>query len=83
MIFTIIEHIETGDKYLARPYWLDPFSKWTLFAEYKDNKEPTFTEWGLGFNEYRDNVKIIGHFETEKVSVNQENHLTFIQNTVL
>ena len=76
-IFTIIEHKETGEKWLAKPYWLDPSSKWTLFADYKENEEPIFTEWGLGMNEYRSEVKIIAKFETDKVLVSRENHLTF------
>jgi len=75
--FAIIQHNETGDKFLAKPYWLDPSLKWTLFAEYKENEEPIFKEWGLGMNEYRSEVKIIGKFQTEKVSVSSENHLTF------
>ena len=65
--FTIIEHKETGEKWLAKPYWLDPSSKWTLFADYEENKEPVFTEWGLGMNEYRSEVKIIGKFETDNL----------------
>lgn len=77
MIFTIIEHKETGEKWLALPYWLDPSIKWTLFADYEDDKEPVFTEWGLDMNEYRSEVKTIGKYETSKVSVNKENRLTF------
>ena len=77
MIFAIIKHKETGEKFLAKPYWLDPSNKWTLFAKYQDNKEPIFTEWGLGMNEYRSEVENIGKFETDKVSVSRENHLTF------
>lgn len=76
MIFTIIQHKETGEKWLAKPYWLDPSDKWTLFAEYKENEEPDFTEWGSS-NEYRCNVKIVGQYETSKVSVNEKNYLTF------
>jgi hypothetical protein len=72
--FTIIEHKETGEKWLSQPYWLDPSSKWTLFANYEENKEPVFTEFGLGMNEYRSEVKIIGRFEADKVSVSRENH---------
>lgn len=75
--FTIIEHKETGEKWLAKPYWIDPSRKWTLFADYEENKEPFFTESGLGMNEYRSEVKIIGKFETNKVSVSRENRLTF------
>jgi len=75
--FAIIEHNETSEKFLAKPYWLDPSLKWTLFCRYEENEEPKFTEWGLGFNEYRSEVKIIGKFQTEKVSVSSENHLTF------
>ena len=74
--FVIIEIKKTGDKFLAKPYWLDPSSKWTLFCKYKDNTEPKFTEWGLKLNEYRSDV-VIGKFETEKVSVDKVNHLIF------
>jgi len=75
--FAIIEHKETSEKYLAKPYWLDPSDKWTLFAVYEENKEPVFTEWGLGMNEYRSEVKIIGKFETDEVMIDSRNHLTF------
>lgn len=77
MIFTIIEHKETKQKWLAKPYWLNPSEKWTLYADYKENEEPIFTEWGLGMNEYRSEVKIVGKYETDKVSVDNENHLSF------
>jgi hypothetical protein len=75
--FTIIEHKETGEKWLAKAYWLDPSSKWTLFADYEENKEPVFTEWGLGMNEYRSEVKIVGKFETNQVIVDSRNNLKF------
>ena len=32
MKLTIIEHKETGEKYLAKPYWLDPSEKCHLFV---------------------------------------------------
>jgi hypothetical protein len=74
--FIIIEHKKTGEKWLAKPYWLDPASIWVLFAGYKENKEPVFTEEGLGTTEYRSEVKIVGEYETDKVSVNSRNYLT-------
>ena len=77
--FVIIQHNKTGKKFLAKPYWLDPFSKWTIFCEYKEKKESKFKEWGLGFNEYRYDVKVIGEFKTEKVLVDSKNHLTFVK----
>lgn len=75
--FAIIEHKETGEKWLAKPYWLDPSKKWTLFANYEVGKEPVFSEWGLGMNEYRSTVKNIGRFETDKVTVSRDGHVTF------
>lgn len=75
--FAIIEYKENGMKYLAKPYWLDPSQKWHLFAEYKKDIEPVFTEKGLGMNEYRDEVKVIGSYETDKVAVDHQNNLTF------
>lgn len=75
--FTIIEYKETGEKWLAKPYWLDPSSKWALFANYKENQEPIFTELGLGMNEYRSEVKMVGKFETNQVIVDSRNNLKF------
>lgn len=76
-IFKIIEVKETGETFLAKPYWLDPSNKWALFAEYKECKEPVFKESGLGMIMYRSEIKIIGEYKTEKVSVNDRNYLTF------
>ena len=75
--FKIVELIETGEKFLAKPYWLDPSSKWTLFAEYKENEEPKFGKWALN-NEYRTDVKIIGNFETDKIIFSWENGIEYI-----
>ena len=64
--FKIVELLATGKKYLAKPYFLDPSSKHTLFCEYKENKEPKFKKWGLN-NEYNEDLKIIGDYETDKI----------------
>lgn len=76
MNFAIIQHKETGIKYLAKPYWLDPSEKWVLYATYEDFKEPKFTKDGLGKNEYRANVNYAGAYQTDKVSVNNRNGIT-------
>jgi len=76
--FKIVELIETGEKFLAKPSWFDPSSKWTLFAEYKENEEPIFGQWGIN-NEYRSDVKIVGNYETDKINFSWENGIEYIE----
>lgn len=75
--FKIVELIETGEKFLAKPYWLDPSSKHTLFCEYVEGKEPTFEQWGI-MNEYNEDLKTIGYFETDKIYFSWQNGISYI-----
>ena len=74
--FNIIEIIETGEKFLAKPYWLDPSTKFTLFCKYTDGKEPKFKKWSIS-NEYRADVKIIGNYKTDKINFNWNDGISY------
>lgn len=76
--FKIVELIETGETFLAKPYFLDPSSKQTLFCEYKEGKEPKFEQWGLN-NEYNEDLKIIGNYETDKIIFSWQNGISYIE----
>lgn len=63
--FKIVEVIETGKQFLAKPYFLDG-SKHSLFCEYSKDKEPEFPQWSLN-NEYNEDIRIVGDYETDKI----------------
>jgi len=74
--FKIVELIETGETFLAKPYFLDPSSKHTLFCKYSENEEPKFEQWGLN-NEYNEDLKIIGNYETDKINFSWQNGISY------
>lgn len=75
--FKIVELIVTGEVFLAKPYFLDPGSKHTLFCKYTKDKEPIFEQWGLN-NEYNEDLKIIGEYETDKIKFSWEKGIKYI-----
>lgn len=76
--FKIVEIIETGTKYLAKPYWLDPSAKYSLFAKYTEGEEPVFEKWALN-NEYKEDVKVVGDYATDKIHFSWENGIEYIK----
>lgn len=69
--FKIVEVLETGEIFLAKPYFLDNI-KHTLFCKYKEGEKPIFNQWALG-NEYNEDIKIIGEYETDDIIFSWEN----------
>lgn len=63
--FKIVQDIETGDTFLAAPYWLDPKDKFTIFCKYKEGLEPIMGQYGM-FNSYATQVNVLGDYKSDK-----------------
>jgi hypothetical protein len=77
--FLIIESIETKEQFLAKPYFLEANSKYSLFCKYKDGKEPKFERWSLR-NEYKENFNVIGNYSTSSIVFSWRNGIEYINN---
>jgi hypothetical protein len=75
--FKIIKVKETGEIWLAKPYFLDS-SKHTLFCKYESDKAPVFEKYAKG-NEYNSDIEIIGNYETDKIDFHWRNGITYFK----
>ncbi len=73
--FKIVKHLDTGELFLAAPYWLDPQDKMTIFCEYTEGIEPVMEEYGM-HNEYMSEIEIIGEYESSRYTRSDKNMIT-------